>query len=107
MSNNTLRSTVNTDGLMMKTPEVFAKVSPNPFVDNGMITYHIDNAANINISLVNAEGQQIKMLVSKNLKAGTYTEKWNGSQLSKGIYFIKIAKDGEVKQTIKVVKGNL
>ena len=107
MSNYNLRSTVNTDVLMMKTPEVFAKVSPNPFVDNGMITYHIDNAANINISLVNAEGQQVKMLVSKNLKAGTYTEKWNGSQLTKGIYFIKIAKDGEVKQTIKVVKGNL
>ena len=106
-SNNTIRSGVNTDGMMMKTPEVFAKVSPNPFVDNGMITYHIDNAANINISLVNAEGQQIKMLVNKNVKAGTYTEKWNGGQLTKGVYFIKIAKDGEVKQTIKVVKGNL
>ena len=106
-SNNTIRSTVNTDGLMIKTPEVFAKVSPNPFVDNGMITYHLDNAANINISLVNAEGQQMKMLVNKNLKAGTYTEKWNGGQLTKGVYFIKIAKDGEVKQTIKVVKGNL
>ena len=36
---------------------------------------------------------------------GTYTEKWNGKDLTKGIYFIKVVKDGEVKQTIKVMKG--
>ena len=89
----------------MAAPEVFAKVSPNPFVDNGTITYHLDNAAAINISLMTADGQTIKTLVNKNVKAGTYTEKWNGGQLTKGVYFIKISKDGEVKQTLKVVKG--
>ena len=104
-SNNTIRSTVNTGGLLMAAPEVFAKVSPNPFVDNGTITYHLNNAATINISLMTADGQTIKTLVNKNVKAGTYTEKWNGGQLTKGIYFIKISKDGEVKQTLKVVKG--
>jgi hypothetical protein len=104
-SNNTIRSTVNTGGLAMAAPEVFAKVSPNPFVDNGTITYHVDNTARVSISLVNAQGQQIKMLVDKNVKPGTYTEKWNGRELSKGIYFIKVVKDGEVKQTLKVVKG--
>ncbi len=104
-SNNTIRSTVNTGGLSLATPEIFAKVSPNPVVDNGTITYHLDNAAAINISLMTADGQTIKTLVNKNVKAGTYTEKWNGGQLTKGVYFIKITKDGEVKQTLKVVKG--
>ena len=104
-SNNTIRTTVNTGGLAMATPEVFAKVSPNPFADNGTITYHVDNTARVSISLVNAEGQQIKMLVDKNVKPGTYTEKWNGRELGKGIYFIKVVKDGEVKQTLKVIKG--
>ena len=89
----------------MSVPEVFAKISPNPFTENGTITYHVENTARVNISLVNAEGQQIKMLVDKNVKPGTYTEKWNGRELGKGIYFIKVVKDGEVKQTLKVIKG--
>jgi hypothetical protein len=102
--NNTIRSNVNTGSVELKVPEVFAKVSPNPFVDNGIITYHLDAAAVINISLINAQGQMIKQLINKNLKAGTYTEKIGSSELTKGIYFIKISKDGETKQTIRVVK---
>jgi hypothetical protein len=104
-SNPSIRSSVNTGMLSMAAPEVFAKVSPNPFVDNSIITYHLDEASAVNITLVNAEGQLVKQLVNKNLKPGTYTEKVGNSDLNKGVYFIKIAKDGEVKQTIKVVKG--
>jgi hypothetical protein len=99
-----LRSTVNTGSIALTSPEVFAKVSPNPFADNSIITYHLDVSAVINISMVNAEGQEVKQLVNKNLKAGTYTEKIGNSRLTNGIYFIRISKDGEVKQTIKVVK---
>jgi hypothetical protein len=104
-TNNSIRSTINGGGLSVAAPEVFARVSPNPLVDNGNITYRLDAAANISISLVNEQGQQVKTLVQKNLTPGTYTEKWNGKDLTKGIYFIKVVKDGEVKQTIKVMKG--
>ncbi|MDN3657104.1 DUF4331 family protein [Ferruginibacter paludis] len=104
-TSNTMRSTINSGGLSLAAPEVFARVSPNPFVDNGTITYRLDNSANISISLVNEQGQQVKMLVNKNLTPGTYTEKWNGKDLTRGVYFIKVVKDGEVKQTIKVMKG--
>lgn len=104
-TNNSIRSTINAGGLSVAAPEVFARVSPNPLVDNGTITYRLDAAANISISLVNEQGQQVKTLVQKNLTPGTYTEKWNGKDLTKGIYFIKVVKDGEVKQTIKVMKG--
>jgi hypothetical protein len=104
-NNPAIRNSVNTGGLALTAPEVFAKVSPNPFADNSIITYHLDAPAAISISMVNAEGQQVKQLVSKKLKAGTYTEKIGSSELTNGVYFIKIAKDGEVKQTIKVVKG--
>jgi Domain of unknown function (DUF4331)/Secretion system C-terminal sorting domain len=100
-----IRSAVNTGGLSLTAPEVFAKVSPNPFADNSVITYHIDAPASISISLVNAEGKLVKQLVNRNLKAGTYTEKIGNTGLSSGIYFIKIFKDGEVKQTLKLVKG--
>ena len=100
------RSAVNTGvGLAMTAPEVFATVSPNPFVDNNSISYHLDAPANVTISLFNADGRQLKVLVNKNLKAGTYNEKWSGNDLNKGSYFIRVTKNGEVKQTVKVVKG--
>ena len=100
------RSSVNTKGsLSMTAPEVIATVSPNPFVDNSSIMYRLDAPAAVGISLFNADGRELKVLVNKNLKAGTYIEKWNGSNLNKGAYFIRVTKDGEVKQTIKVVKG--
>jgi Domain of unknown function (DUF4331)/Secretion system C-terminal sorting domain len=104
-NNPAIRNSVNTGGLALTAPEIFAKISPNPFADNSVITYHLDAPAAISISMVNAEGQQVKQLVNKNLKAGTYTEKIGSSELTNGVYFIKITKDGEVKQTIKVVKG--
>ncbi len=100
------RSSVNTKGsLSMTAPEVIATVSPNPFVDNSSIMYRLDAPAAVGISLFNADGRELKVLVNKNLKAGTYIEKWNGNNLNKGAYFIRVTKDGEVKQTIKVVKG--
>jgi hypothetical protein len=99
-----IRSSVNVGGLSLTPPEVFAKVYPNPFVDNAVITYHLDAPSAVNISLVNAAGQQVKQLINGNLKAGNYTEKINSNGLAKGAYFIKIVKDGEVKQAIKVVK---
>ena len=86
-------------------PEVFATVSPNPFNDNSSVMYRLDAPATVGIALYNTDGREIKVLVNKKLKAGTYTEKWSGNDLIKGAYFIKITKDGEVKQTIKVVKG--
>jgi hypothetical protein len=104
-SNPALKSSVNTGSLAITAPEVFAKVSPNPFADNSMITYHVDAAASIIISMVNAEGQEVKQLANKNVKAGTYTEKIGSDGLAKGVYFIRITKNGEVKQTIKVIKG--
>ncbi len=45
------------------------------------------------------------MLVNKKLKAGTYTENWNGGNLIKGVYFINVSKNGVVKQSLRVVKG--
>ena len=37
--------------------------------------------------------------------AGSYTETFDAKGLGAGIYFIKVAKDGVVKQTLRVVKG--
>ena len=92
-------------GLAIAAPDVIAAVSPNPFTDNSTIKYRLDEAAQVTISLFNADGKLVKVLVNKRLNAGTYTQNWNGSELTKGAYFIQVNKDGVAKQSIRVVKG--
>ncbi len=101
-----LRSEINTgSALELAAPDMIASVSPNPFVDNSTVKYHLETAAQVNITVYNAEGKMIKVLVNKRLNAGTYTQNWNGSELTKGAYFIQVSKDGVSKQNIRVVKG--
>jgi Domain of unknown function (DUF4331)/Secretion system C-terminal sorting domain len=101
-----LRSEVNMGaGLSLSAPEVIATVSPNPFTDNSVIRYRLDETAQVNISVYNAEGKVMKVLVDKKLNAGFYTQSWNGSGLTKGTYLVQVTKNGAVKQSIRVVKG--
>ena len=101
-----IQSNVNTTAkLSLSAPEVMAAVSPNPFIDNSVIKYRLDQPAQVNISVYNAEGKVLKVLVNKKLDAGTYTQNWNGSDLTSGSYLIQITKNGAVKQSIRVVKG--
>ena len=92
-------------GLSIAAPEVIATIAPNPMIDNGTIHYRVDEEAMITISVVDVKGSQVKVLVNKRLQPGTYTQTWNGGGLVKGVYFLKVTKNGEVKQNLRVVKG--
>ena len=105
-SNVNIRSNFNAGGsLSLNAPEVFATVNPNPFVDNSVVRYHLDETAQVNISLYSADGKLVKVLVNKKLNAGTYTQNWNGADLKTGSYFIQVNKNGAVKQNISLVKA--
>lgn len=101
-----MRSTINEGaGLSVGAPELIASVNPNPFVDNSIVRYHLTEPGQVNISVYSAEGRLMKVLVSKRLNAGFYTQSWNGADLKSGSYMINVTKDGVVKQSIRVVKG--
>jgi hypothetical protein len=101
-----MRSTINEGaGLAASAPEVIATVNPNPFVDNSIVRYHLNEAGQVNIALYTAEGQLLKVLVNKKLNAGTYSQSWNGADLKSGSYMINVTKDGVVKQSLRVIKG--
>ena len=92
-------------GLNMAAPEVFMNTSPNPFGDKTTVQYRVETPAVVNISVFDAQGKQITVLVNKKQNAGTYTQSLSGKGLGSGVYFVEIAKDGVVKQTLRVVKG--
>jgi Domain of unknown function (DUF4331)/Secretion system C-terminal sorting domain len=85
-------------------PDMVAKSSPNPFVENTTIQYQLKITAQVTVAVYDAQGKEVKILVNKKQPAGSYTETLNGKGLGAGMYFVKIIKDGEVKQTLKVIK---
>ncbi|MEO6538478.1 MAG: DUF4331 family protein [Ferruginibacter sp.] len=93
-------------GLSLSAPEVMMKSSPNPFNDNTTIQYELRSPSQVTVSVYDVQGREVKVLVNQIQKAGTYRQTLNGSSLGAGVYFVKIAKDGAVKQTVRVVKGN-
>ena len=94
-----------TVGSLLAAPEIIAKTSPNPFVSETIVQYQLKTPAQINIAVYDALGIEVKVLVNKSQPAGSYIERFDAKGMKAGIYFIKIAKDGAVKQTLRVVKG--
>ncbi|MCF8412270.1 MAG: T9SS type A sorting domain-containing protein [Melioribacteraceae bacterium] len=68
---------------------------PNPFNPTTYIKYGIPEAADVNITIYNALGKEVKTLVRKAQDSGFYSVQWDakdsmGNILPSGIYFYRI-----------------
>jgi len=59
----------------------------------------------VKIVVYDMQGKLVKVLADKNHESGVYNVQWDMSKLSSGTYVVTAVKDGNVKQTIKVVKN--
>jgi hypothetical protein len=68
---------------------------PNPFNPVTKIRFSIDRDAVVMLSIYDVSGKRVKTLVNRPLKAGRYTEEWNGRdaqgrELASGVYFYRL-----------------
>ncbi|MCF8240374.1 MAG: T9SS type A sorting domain-containing protein [Melioribacteraceae bacterium] len=68
---------------------------PNPFNPTTQINYQVPEAGFVTLKIYNMLGQEVKTLVSQNIKPGTYSVSWNGKnnygdQVSTGVYIYRI-----------------
>ena len=75
---------------------------PNPFNPSTKIVYSIPEASNVNLTIFDILGQQLKTLVNESQNRGTYTVTFNASSLPSGIYFYKI-EAGKYNQVKKMI----
>ncbi|HEX6172249.1 MAG TPA: DUF4331 family protein [Chitinophagaceae bacterium] len=114
-NNTASRSTTNADEIQMKkapstglglaSPEISLSTYPNPGNNNNTIKYSVNVPSQLKIVVHDMQGKLVKILADKNHEAGVYNVQWDMSKLSSGTYVITAVKDGNVKQTIKVVKN--
>ncbi|MBN8570000.1 MAG: T9SS type A sorting domain-containing protein, partial [Ignavibacteria bacterium] len=75
---------------------------PNPFNPSTTIQYSVPNDGLVQMRIYDISGREVMNLVNENKVAGNYEVKFNGANLSSGIYFYRI-KAGEFVETKRMV----
>ena len=67
--------------LGLASPGIEIATSPNPMNTSGSNTvrYHVASPSLVNITLYDASGKPLKVLVNRRVEAGTYTTQWNAN----------------------------
>jgi hypothetical protein len=63
---------------------------PNPFNPSTKIEFSIPHDEFVTLKVFDVMGREVTVLVSQNMKAGSYTVDFNASKLSSGVYFYRL-----------------
>jgi len=75
---------------------------PNPFNPTTTIRYTLPTRSHVTLTVYNALGQQVAILVNQREEAGDHDVRFDGNGLASGIYFYRIVA-GDLVQTKKLV----
>lgn len=74
-------------------------VSPNPSSTDFFVNYNLPEVSQVSISLMNAMGQEIRTLTAEQQLAGDYNYTINATDLSAGVYILRVQIDGKAAAT--------
>ncbi len=75
---------------------------PNPFNPSTVISYQLPEIGLVVLKIYDINGREVKTLINESQNAGTYNVKFNGSELSSGVYYYHIV-SGVFSQTKKMI----
>ncbi len=75
---------------------------PNPFNPSTTIEYTIPFMENVELEIFNVLGSKVATLVNERQAAGSYKINWNASNISSGVYFVKL-RAGKFLSTSKML----
>ena len=83
---------------------------PNPFNPSTTIRFDVPVQARVTLTIFDGLGRKVQTLVDRQLNAGRYSEQWNATAFSSGVYYCRLdAKDSgpassrQFSTTMKVV----
>ncbi len=78
---------------------------PNPFNPWTNIPFTLPERADVHVSVYNLRGEEVAHLISGSLDAGYHVTRWNASEMSSGLYLIKLeANDILITRKVTVLK---
>ncbi len=83
----------STSGVLGETANSAFRLSantPNPFSASTLISFHLHEAQNVTLSVVNNLGQQVELLLSEKLTAGEHQVRWNPEGMQSGVYYYQL-----------------
>jgi hypothetical protein len=85
-------------------PEYFTLFQnyPNPFNPTTTIEFNLPKSEFVTLTICNIRGQEVALLVSEELHAGSHIFEFNGSDLASGVYLYRI-KAGEYQDVKKMI----
>jgi photosystem II stability/assembly factor-like uncharacterized protein len=96
---NTNSSAIGIEPISNEIPKSFLLYQnyPNPFNPITKISFDLPGIMNVNLSVFDVLGNQIRVIVNEQLKAGKYSFDFDGSDLASGIYFYRLKTDNFTK----------
>ncbi len=76
--------------------DIGIKINPNPVEQKTKISYQLPVKSNINISVYDITGRKVATLVNEEKEKGDYSISYNTSNLSSGLYFVKLQNNQSV-----------
>ena len=75
---------------------------PNPFNPSTEISYKLDYDSNVNITIYDVRGTNIRLLFNKNQSTGKYLVKWDGrndrgEEVSAGMYIYSLQSNDRIQ----------
>jgi len=101
------RNYLGVDEMELQQPSELALLPnyPNPFNPWTTIPFTLVNDAHINIRVYNLRGETVATLLSGKLAPGYHETRWNASDVSSGVYLIRLEANGLTKtQKVMVIK---
>ncbi|MFM9985695.1 MAG: DUF4331 family protein [Flavobacteriales bacterium] len=92
--------------LGLSSSEVTVIASPNPFVNQTTLKYHLAVDAEVAIHVYNVSGQLVSTLINQKQSAGNYTSTWNAEGVAEGVYVAYVLVNGKAVHSSKLVKTN-
>jgi Secretion system C-terminal sorting domain len=80
-----------------------ASVYPNPFNPTTTVSVSMPTSSDLNVSVVNALGQEVAVLASGQHAVGRHTFTFDGSGLASGIYFVQVTVPGRATEMKKIM----
>ena len=91
--------------LLLPTAYAFEQGYPNPFNPVITLDYAVRDAGPVSITVFDAVGRQVAVLVDEEKQQGNYSITWNAQLQSSGVYFLRMAAgDYSAIQKVMLVK---